>query len=62
MSWSKEAQKAMIDKQLKTRDLCEKTGYTRQHINNIVKGKYNPMPKEATITICSILDIAPPEW
>ena len=62
MSWSIEAQKAMIDKQLKIGDLCRKTGYSRQHIYNIIKGKYNPMPKAATVTICNILDIEPPEW
>lgn len=62
MSWSKDAQKAMIDKQIKTKDLAEKTGYTRQHINSIIKGKYNPLPKAATVTISAILGIAPPEW
>lgn len=62
MGWCDEAQIAMIKKKIKVRDLCEQTGYTRQHINCIIRRRYDPLPKGATTTICKILGIEPPEW
>ena len=61
MSWSEEAQVAMIKKKIKVADLCKQTGYCRQHISSIIHGKYDPMPRAAVATISNILEIEPPE-
>lgn len=62
MSWSEAAQVAMIKKKIKVGDLCAATGYSRQHIYNIIHDKYKTKPKDATITISHILEIDPPQW
>lgn len=61
MSWSEDAQFAMIKKKMKVRDLCKLTGYSRQHISYIIHGKYNPLPMEAATRISNILEISQPE-
>lgn len=61
VSWSEEAQFAMIKKNIKMRDLVQRTGYCRQHIYRIIHEKYDPMPKEAQATISHILGINLPE-
>jgi len=61
MSWSEDAQFAMIKKKIKVGDLCKQTGYCRQHISAIIHGKYDPMPKTAVATISNILEIDLPD-
>lgn len=61
MNWSEEAQFAMIKNNIKMRDLVRLTGYSRQHIYAVIHEKYDPMPKEAQVTISHILGISLPE-
>lgn len=55
--WCKEAKKAMIDKDLTTTDLAEKTGKSRAWISGIINGRvFSPDAVKEISDILGIVD------
>lgn len=60
LRWSKEAQKARIDRNMTNKFIAEKLGYSRQLVTAVINGR-----KESSIAIARIskqLDILKPEF
>ena len=58
-NWSKEVKKAMIDKDLTTKDLAEKFHWTSQYVSAVINGR--EYYREAVVNISVYLGVAVPD-
>lgn len=57
--WSKEVKKAMIDRDLTTKDIAEKFHWTTQYVSAVVNGR--EYYREAVVNISTYLDVPVPK-